>query len=134
MTFSRNDPRPKLTVRLNPDLKDDLKELAENNGESMSEIARKAISREVNGVSITTKSGVVPPYEKDLREAWEFLDSIAGESGEIEYQNALIMLSQNVGKPKNVLQESVIKPLQNRGYLRVYPRVDAVMIRLQVRL
>lgn len=134
MTFSRDDPRPRVSARVDEQLKDELENYAKKEGKNMSEVVRNAISNEVQGVPSVDDSDVVPPAENELRQAWLILNQITGPNWTIESESALSILAQKLGKPRPLVRDHIIKPLSDRGYLSVLPRLESVLYRLEVRL
>ena len=130
MTFSRDDPRTKITVRVSEQFDHQISEYAEKHGETKSDVIREAVEQWI-GRPRSKPIGVTPPSEPDLREAWETLNELAGAPGRVTKGEALPILARETQIPKEIAQRKLIKPLESRGYLKVVPQMNQVEYRLR---
>lgn len=103
MTFSREDRRPKLSVRVSPDLK----ERVEQQPGSISEFVRDAIRSRLpdDGRNIR-----LPP-EDDLREAYQELLHLVDDGGWVRDETATNHLSQQFSRSETSVRRTLLVPL-----------------------
>lgn len=116
MTFSREDSRTKITVRVSDGFEDRITEYAEEHGKTKSDVIREAVAAEI-GERRADDYGITPPAEKPLREAWEALNDVAGDSPVVDRETAVTTLAKRQQLPKSAAKNSLLKPLQRRGYV-----------------
>lgn len=132
MTFSRDDPRTHINVRVKEETKEELKEYAENNGINMSDMIRSLISDEIENAGEIINADVSPPVEKELRDSWILLNEISNDKDNVNADLALSALAQQQQISKELVKETIIKKLDKRGYLMVEPRMTNVVYNLRV--
>lgn len=130
MTFSRDDPRTRVTFRVSEQFKADIDAYAEEHGQSISDVCREAVEKWI-GQPRDKPIGVTPPSEPELAEAWELLNQLAGTRGRIDQEEALPLLAQETQLPKPLARRKLVKPLEQRGYVKVVPQMDRVEYRLR---
>ena len=103
MTFSRDDERPLLSVRVSPDLK----ERVENQPGTISDFVRAAVEDRLpdDGRDIR-----LPP-EDDLREAYQELLHLVGDDGWVRDQTATNQLSQQFSRSETSVRRTLLVPL-----------------------
>jgi Arc/MetJ-type ribon-helix-helix transcriptional regulator len=109
MTFSREDGRPKLTVRVSSDLK----QRVEEQPGTMSDVVRSA----VRAYLPDEDRGLTPPEEDDLAEAYEHLLALSNGDGWVRERVATARLAQKHSFDQPSVRRHLLVPLSDRGYL-----------------
>lgn len=116
MTFSNEDKRAKLTVRISDKLRTKLNEFADSEGRSKAAVVRDAIRKEIHPHRPT--DGREPPQEDDLRAAYLTLRDISTSEGWVRQDLALSEVAKATQRPKESIEATIIRELAQRGYLK----------------
>lgn len=133
MTFSREDTRDKITFRLSDELRERLATHLDGSDMNQSEAIRTALDDYLSDPDPRPELDLTPPAEPELAEAWEILNNLAGKPGKVDKGTALPYLAQETGVMKDVAERRLIKPLEQRGYLRVIQQMERVEYHLRRR-
>lgn len=115
MTFSEDDPRPRVRARVDPSLK---QQVEAQEGTTAS-FVRKALRDALDVSSVDDPYGVVLPRDDDkLAEAYRVLHGLAGDAGWINGDVAASELSQQLSMSKRSIRRQILGRLCTRGYLR----------------
>lgn len=127
MTFSREDGRKKVSVRVSEQFAQQLEQYADETGKTKSDVIRETVARRID---YQHDHEITPPVEPTLREAWKALNDLAGDSDRVDREAALPVVAQELQVSKTVADRTIIRQLEGRGYLQVVPQMDRVVYRL----
>lgn len=117
MTFSREDERPKLTIRVDAELK---AEVEQQDG-TMSAFVRTAIRESLPD---DDEKGITLPEEDDLAAAYQTLRYLADDGGWVPERVAVSQLAQKHSLEKMAARRHLIRRLDKRGYIRHQSTAD----------
>ena len=121
MTFSKDDPRPQVNVRIDQSTHETLHQLADQENSSVSELVRNALTEYLP----ESEAGVPGPADPELRKVWQWLHSRANAQGIIP-TTCLSDLAQNLGIKKQYVKSSRLKPLEHQGW--IIPNYEFIMV------
>lgn len=100
-----------ISVRVDESMKESYKK-ALDDGVSMSEDIREYIKRK------DPKVRGSEPLDERLSEAYRTLEENTDERNQIRTEAAKTLLANRLNIPKNLVQDMLLLPLENRGYIR----------------
>lgn len=112
MTFSDEDPRDQLHVRVDRSFKARVETFAEAHNMSQTELTRTALDEFLPEEETT--SG---PSDPKLREAYLWLRNNADDRDEIPAQLAMTTLAQELGMNKQLVRQNRLAPLERTGWI-----------------
>lgn len=112
MTFSRDDPREQLHVRLEPSFKKQVESVAETHGMTLTELTRTALEEFMP--KDETRAG---PTSQKLLKPYRWIRENSDDRGEIAADLAMSALAQELGMPKKLVKQSRLNPLRRRGWI-----------------
>lgn len=117
VTFEREDSRPRLVARCDPELVDRLDHYVTEHDTTKSAVIRSAVREYVEPP--TTSEEIIPPTDSnELRRAYLALREGANPDGWIRQERAITMIAQETQQPKPVARNTIIRQLSSRGYVR----------------
>lgn len=121
MTFSYEDERPKITLRVSEELKEELAKKP-NQSAYIRESLRDRLELEGENSDLLDL-----PDDDHLAVMYQLADRMAGRRGRVTKEALITATAQNVGMGSAVC-ESYLRKLVNRGYLTVHPGMQTVKI------
>lgn len=112
MTFSQEDARPQVNVRVDEETLDRLESLCIEHGDK-SEHVRKALTNYLD----RQLGGREAPADPELEKAYRSLVNMTGGGGNIRHKRAVNRLAQVLSLDTGSVYAEVIRPLVKMGYL-----------------
>ena len=113
MTFSRDDPRPQLNVRIDVGLMERIEARCRALGTSKSKLVRTALYEH-----LPDDGGLTPP-DPALRDVYVWLRESADDRNGIPVDLALTELAQQLGMSKDLVKRNRLKPLDRENWIDV---------------
>lgn len=123
MTFSKEDTRHRVSVRVSDDLKDYL-----DKQPNKSEYIRDLIHDEKGAKDPDDYPGLIPPDDPKLATGYNALLDVSDGGGTVMKSEADPYVSQRVGVKVDNLKALIYRPLMSRGYLTRQQTMDDVKI------
>lgn len=112
MTFSHDDSREQLHVRLDASFKGRVESFAEAHGVSLNELTLTALDDYLPDEDTATG-----PTDSKLRDPYRWLRENADDRGDIPAELAMTELAQELGMNKQLVQKTRLKPLERKGWI-----------------
>lgn len=116
----------RITTRCNETLKEEFKDHCEKNGTNMSERVKTLIKEDIGEV----QRGNLPDDEELAAAYRTMFWTTAGDHVEVDDAESAIANALNI--PKTAVRARIIRPLRDRGYVTLKPKLHRVCYRLNV--
>lgn len=115
---AEDDQTLRASVRVQRDLWEEFDRVVENRSAAVREFIKTEVA-ETRDDELDDHGERQPPTEPDLRQAWKLLQDLTSKDGWVIEERALPALAQEFGMNQKVARHSLVKTLDQRGYLRV---------------
>lgn len=113
MTFSYEDESPKITFRIDPDLKERLEEHTDNKSRFIRAAIAEKLPDEDDDLDIER------PRDPELALAYNTMRQLANDNGWVPQRIATNRLAQKLSMDKPAVRRHVLRQLARQGYLRM---------------